>query len=73
VDLTPRRKRRISRQDAKTQRLGEVRILEPEPKRAMGYARSLEFGDEIEGDFTECFLTFASWRLGVRSFFGVLA
>ena len=31
----------------------------------MGYARSLEFEDE----FTECFLTFASLRLGVRSFF----
>ena len=35
----------------------------------MGYARSLEFGDEIEDDFTEYFLTLASLRLGVRSFF----
>jgi len=38
----------VSRKDAKTQRLGEVRILEPEPKGAIGYARSLEFEDEIE-------------------------
>jgi hypothetical protein len=64
MDLTQRR------QDAK---VGEVRILEPEPKRAMDYPHSLEFEDEIEDDFTESFLTFASWRLCVRSFFGVFA
>jgi len=43
----------------------------------MGYARS----PELEDEFTECFLTLASWReillpswrLGMRSLFGVFA
>jgi hypothetical protein len=46
-------------------KVGEVRILEPVPKRAIGYRRSLEFEDEIEDGFTEWFLTFASWRRDV--------
>jgi hypothetical protein len=70
--ITPTRGN-VSRKDAKTQRLGGVRVVELEPKGAVGYARFLGVEAEIEDDLTECFLSFASLRLGVRSFFGVFA